>query len=108
MSHNQKKRPKRRRHSEKTLDIALLIDRIFAEEILLTVAGKPIRLTFFEAILQHVWQQSLTGNRKASRLYTRYLQFAASQDEESGFEVRFGNELLTADEVQRKHGRSAP
>ena len=30
------------------------------------------------------------------------------QDEESGFEVRFGNELLTADEVQRKHGRSAP
>ena len=101
------KRTKKSRGSGKTLDIAVLIDKIFAEQVVVKEGDLTRRITCIRAIIHQLWQKSIGGSRKAHKLYIRYLRFAATQVQNSngGLEVRFGPDLLTEEEVHRKHGR---
>ena len=102
------KRTKKSRGSGKTLDIAVLIDKIFAEKVVVKEGGLTRRITCIRAIIHQLWQRSIGGSRKAHKLYIRYLRFAAAQVQNNGgLEIRFGPDLLTAEEVRRKHGRSS-
>jgi hypothetical protein len=88
-----------------TLDLAVLIDRIFLEPVVLNEGNTKYRVTCIRAIIHQLWQRSLGGNQRASRLYMRYIRFVAAQTAERGFEVRFGPDMLTAEQVMRKLGR---
>ena len=99
------KRTKKSRGSGKTLDIAVLIDKIFAERVVVKEGGLTRRITCIRAMIHQLWQKSIGGSRKAHKLYIRYLRFVATQVPKGGFEIRFGPDLLTAEEVHRKHGR---
>jgi hypothetical protein len=99
------KRTKRSRADSKTLDITVLIDNIFAEQVVLKEGGSARRVTCIRAIIHHLWQKSLTGSRKAQRLYMRYVRFAAARAKKGGYELRYGPDLLTEKQVLRKHRR---
>ena len=96
---------KKIRESGKTLDIAELIDTIFAEQVVIKEGDSVRRVTCIRAIIHQLWQKSLGGSRKAQRLYMRYVRFVASQVTKGGFELRFGPDMLTEAEVYDKHGR---
>jgi hypothetical protein len=89
--------------SGKTLDISKLIDEIFEEQVVVRDGGVTRRVTCIRAIIHQLWQKSMGGSCRAHRLYMRYIRFAASQGQKGGIELRFGPDLLTAEEVMRKH-----
>lgn len=84
----------------------MLIDDIFAERVVVKEGGTARRVTCIRAIIHQLWQKSLSGSQKAYKLYMRYLRFVATQvPKGDAFELRFGPDLLTSEEVYRKHGR---
>ena len=89
-----------------TLDITVLIDKIFAQQVAINEGDAVRRVTCIRAVIHQLWQKSLGGSRKAHRLYMRYIRFVAGQVRGGGLELRFGPDMLTAEEVQRKHGRT--
>jgi hypothetical protein len=95
------------RQTGDTLDIAVLIDAIFEKEVLVKEGNSTQRITCIQAIIHQLWLKSLGGSRKAHRLCMRYLRFVASQARDGGFEMRFGPDMLTGDEVQRKGRRKS-
>lgn len=83
----------------------MLIDNILAERVVVKEGETTHRVTCIRAIIHQLWQKSLAGSRKAQKLYMRYVRFVAAQAKNGGFEIRFGPDLLTEEQVRRKHGR---
>jgi hypothetical protein len=99
------KRTKRSRGGGKTLDITVLIDKLLAEQVVLKEGETTRRVTCIRAIIHQLWQKSLAGSLKAHKLYMRYVRFAAAQVKNGSLELRYGPDLLTEEQVLRKHER---
>jgi hypothetical protein len=83
-------RPKRqsRRRRKDVLNIPAMIDDFFNTRIAVKEGEKSRYMTCFQAILHHLWSQAAAGNRKAAKLFVRYMNFAASQGSPGGFDIR--------------------
>lgn len=82
-------RPKsRRRRESQGLDVAGMIDAFFQSHTVIKEGERSRRVTCFEAILHHLWLKSMAGNRKASKLLTRYMEFATSRGVPNALEIR--------------------
>ncbi len=101
------KRARRTPREGNTLDVAALIDNLFVEEVAVREGDKVKRVTCIRAIVHQLWQKSLGGSGKAQKLYMRYMRFVANQIQGGGVELRFGPDMLTSEEVHRKHGRTS-
>lgn len=97
--------PRRRRLRNTQLDVAAMIDKFLLSPVTVREGDTTRRVTCFEAILHQLWRQAVSGSRRADKLLMRYLRFAGSRGNPGGIEFRFGPDLLTEEEVLRKHGR---
>jgi hypothetical protein len=77
-----------RRQASQRLDIPAMIDDFFQTTVVLTQGETSRRVPCFEAILHQLWLKSMAGSAKASKLLTRYINFAGSRGGSGGFEIR--------------------
>jgi hypothetical protein len=96
------KRGKRRRYPEiEALDIRAKIDDFFMSSTVIVEGQTSRRVSCFEAILYQLSQQWEAGSRRATKLLTRYINFAASLGRAGGIEIRYldeqGNRKQTDD-----------
>jgi hypothetical protein len=80
--------PSRRRRRKDGLNISAKIDDFFNTRIAATEGERSRYMICFQVILHHLWIQATAGNRKAGKLFVRYMNFAASQGSSAGFDVR--------------------
>lgn len=102
--HERVKRPKKTPKNGNTLDLAALIDKLFAEEMTVKEGNRIRRVTCVRAIMHQLWRKSFDGGAKAYKLFMRHARFFAAQVRESDVELRFGPDMLTAEQVERKRG----
>jgi hypothetical protein len=82
------KRSSRRRYPGiESLDIRAKIDHFFQSSTVIAEGEKSRRVTCFEAILHQLSQQSEAGSPKATKLLTRYINFAASRGKSGKVEL---------------------
>jgi hypothetical protein len=77
-----------RRPRDGQLDVPAMIEDFFQSHIVVKEQGTSRRMSCFEAILHQLWQRHMAGSRKASRLFARYVNFAASRGGADEIEVR--------------------
>jgi hypothetical protein len=70
------------------LDIPSMIDDFFHSRVRVNEGGVSRYIKSFEVIIHHLWLKETAGSRRAGKLLTRYMNFAASQGSSGGIEVR--------------------
>jgi hypothetical protein len=65
-----------------------MIDAFFQSDVVITESGRPRRANAFKVILHQLSLKEMAGSRKASKLLTRYINFAARQRSSDEIEVR--------------------
>jgi hypothetical protein len=83
-------RPTGRRHHQRACQESTLVimDRLLAGRVLISLSGKPSRVTATEAIVLQVIQKAMSGNPRAWQALLKYQEFANSRSGRST-EVRF-------------------
>jgi hypothetical protein len=65
-----------------------MIDAFFQSDVVITESGRSRRENAFKVILHQLSLKEMAGSRKASKLLTRYFNFAARQRSSDEIEVR--------------------